>query len=82
MIIHSITPIGMLLPPDDSPPQQTMQVDGVTLRGRRTPDGFLVSSVFSTSPSAYLDGRFAPGSCYTGMQGDPQPGSGTPKPAH
>ena len=62
MLIHSIAPLPLLLPPGGEPPQETLPVNGVLLEGRRTPEGFLVSRLISTNPADYLSGRYAPGS--------------------
>lgn len=66
MIIHSIAPLSMLLPPDEAPPPETLPVGNALLVGRNTDRGFEVSSVVSTDPKAYLDGSLSPGTVFTG----------------
>lgn len=62
MILHSIAPLSSLLPADETPAAETIEVSGATLSGRRTPRGFEVSRVLSTDPAVYLNAAFAPGS--------------------
>ena len=62
MLIHSIAPLPLLLPPDEEPRPETLSLSGALLEGRRTPQGFLVSRLLSTNPADYLCGRYAPGS--------------------
>ncbi len=60
MILHSVAPLSALIPPDETPPSETISVRGTLLAGRRTPEGFAVSRVLSTNPADYL--AFSPGS--------------------
>lgn len=62
MLIHSITPLPLLLPPAESPPLEMLPLGGALLEGHKTPEGFSVSRLVSTNPADYLDPRYAPGS--------------------
>lgn len=64
MILHSIAPLTNLVPADSTPPEEALQISGGALLGRNTPDGFIISSLCSTNPADYLDGKFSPGAVY------------------
>lgn len=62
MLIHSVAPLPLLLPPAGSPPAETLPAGGALLEGRRMPEGFCISRLISTNPADYLNPRYAPGS--------------------
>lgn len=66
MILHSVAPLSLLLPQEETIPQESISTGSMSLLGRHTPQGFLISRVISTDPSVYLRGSCMPGSIYTG----------------
>jgi hypothetical protein len=64
MIIHSVTPIDMLLYPETSARPETMPFSDGLLEGVKNQDGFTISRVISTNPKVFLDNRYAPGQIY------------------
>lgn len=64
MIIHSITPIPLLLPESTLPPTATMTIADGILEGEPGPDGFAIRRLISTNPASYLKKEYAPGALY------------------
>lgn len=61
MIIHSVTPAELLLPPQEMPADDIYPFKGGYISGRSSADGFTISRIISTNPGVYLDKRYAPG---------------------
>ena len=68
MIIHSVTPLDMLI--EQAPPQRTasMQEDGGCAEGVETPEGFMMTRLHSTNPALYLKKELSPGSILGGKK--------------
>lgn len=62
MLIHSITPIQLLIPPIENNLPKTRRCKYGYVEGVAQEDGFTVSRLISTDPNAYLDPDFTPGS--------------------
>ena len=61
MLIHSVTPIEMLVEQPQIPQMQYRKIGCGYLEGTETPQGFCVSCLHSTDLSLYLQPGYAPG---------------------
>ena len=62
MLIHSVAPLQMLMPPSENIPIQIRSCKYGFVEGVPGQDGFTISRVISTDPNAYLDQNYSPGS--------------------
>lgn len=62
MMIHSITPLEMLVEQPELPPVSIRQVEGGYVEGVETPQGFSTTRLCSTNPRLYLKNQYTPGS--------------------
>lgn len=62
MIIHSVTPVELLMEQPQASSAAVMEIQGGYLEGHRTPQGFVTSRLISTDPALYLKNEYAPGS--------------------
>ena len=66
MLIHSVTPVHLLIEQPEIPALEQRLIAGGYLEGGRTEQGFVLSRVCSTNPADYLNGGFAPGQILKG----------------
>lgn len=64
MVIHSVTPIELLMPQMGAQNLVTKPFDRGFISGYDTPQGFAIANVISTDLSVYLDDKFSPGKIY------------------
>jgi hypothetical protein len=65
MLIHSVAPLSNLLPAPVYPPLTTRRFAGGMLEGQETPEGFVLSRLYSTDPAMYLKSEYTPGMTIT-----------------
>ena len=61
MLIHSITPLDFLREPPEYPQLVMKRFRGGLLEGEETPQGFVISRLYSTDPALYLKEQYGPG---------------------
>lgn len=69
MVIHSVTPLHLLLGGQQTRPARIKEIPGGYLEGVETPQGFCLSRLYSTDPAMFLKNEYAPGSIYPGTPG-------------
>jgi hypothetical protein len=69
MLIHSVTPLEMLIERPEIPAASIKEIPGGYLEGYDTPQGFCMSRLCSTDPMQYLRAEYTPGSIYDVRRG-------------
>lgn len=67
MLIHSVTPVQMLIEQPELPPYELRQIPGGYAEGQWTAQGFQIARLCSTDPGMYLRDEYAPGSIQSGI---------------
>ena len=62
MVIHSVTPVSLLLEHPESPEMSVQRINGGYIEGHNTPQGFRAFRLHATDPAMYLKSEYAPGS--------------------